>query len=576
MQERVSGRARNALLILGILIVVASTLYAPLRARAAANDFIPVMQAAIQAGMPQALAQTLNWASPKTADLACMPYVVQNCYCGTEMGKNGCQNSANRYLCPCADPRGVTGLCMATGECRAMSFTGLGGQQQGLGGQVGGIVGQLMSGILQKLMGGGSGSGSGTGATGGTGTTSQCPSGYYKTSSITSDPCAIYDPQLGATPGTADTTGTECSLSQILAGTCGTLGTSGTNLTTGIDRPQQNVFSAHPLAGAAPLIVTFTSNVTGQGSKSTIDFGDGASEEVDYCYAPTDACLTPGTNTHTYVTPGTYTAKLLGVGSSTVTSVTIAVGGEDTSTTATSSTSGLTVTSVVPDAGNEGGETSAVATGRIGAFISNTTAQGIVQGIIQGAAPDSTRGDIQVFETGATIVGGNRAGNSDVVGFYGADATNSTGLVGGLCQSRPWASNFLSHIIPPTFFDGLCSWRGYDVGASQPVVTVPQRTQPQQTTPSTAAATTTTTIQPEVRIWAVPEAVRLGGRTYIYWDTKGVTDCLVTSPDGSFRHTTVEGAASTVPITTATTFSISCKASDGTPVTNYVTVKIAI
>jgi hypothetical protein len=79
-----------------------------------------------------------------------------------------------------------------------------------------------------------------------------------------------------------------------------------------------------------------------------------------------------------------------------------------------------------------------------------------------------------------------------------------------------------------------------------------------------------------VDIWAVPAAVPLGARTTIFWNTQGVTNCTETSPDGSFNQNSLSGGAATVPITGATTFSISCDAPDGSHVTGYVVVNLAI
>lgn len=195
------------------------------------------------------------------------------------------------------------------------------------------------------------------------------------------------------------------------------------------------------------------------------------------------------------------------------------------------------------------------------------------------------RGDIQVINNGATIFAGNRnqTTNTEVSGFYGSNTFSGQpqGIVANLCQNRPWASNFISYVIPPTFFDSLCSLRGYTVGAPQqtvPVVTVVQST-PKPATTSTkpsATATSSQTIEPKVRIRAVPATVPIGSRTSILWASQGVSSCTLTSSDGSFSQKTLSGAASTVPLTGATTFSISCLTPSGTPVTEEVTVRMAI
>ena len=212
----------------------------------------------------------------------------------------------------------------------------------------------------------------------------------------------------------------------------------------------------------------------------------------------------------------------------------------------------------------------------------------ILSGALQQAAilPSGTRGDIEVTGAGATIFASARdsQANTEVVGFYGAD-TLGTGqpqsLAARMCQNRPWAGSFISYVIPPTFFDGLCTWRGYTVGP-QGVVVAPPPTPVvfvQQIPPAPLPTTTPSVVpsaKPEVDIWAVPEKVPLGARTSIFWNTRGAASCTVMSPDGSFSENTLSGGAATVPITGATMFTISCLGPDGSPATDYVTVNLAI
>ena len=73
----------------------------------------------------------------------------------------------------------------------------------------------------------------------------------------------------------------------------------------------------------------------------------------------------------------------------------------------------------------------------------------------------------------------------------------------------------------------------------------------------------------------MPATVPLGARTTIFWNTENVTNCTETSPDGSFSQTSLSGGAATVPLTEATTFTISCLDSQQNPATDYVTVSIA-
>ena len=193
-----------------------------------------------------------------------------------------------------------------------------------------------------------------------------------------------------------------------------------------------------------------------------------------------------------------------------------------------------------------------------------------------------TRGDIVVTEGGATIIAQARdaGANTEVAGFYGSDAYGGQpqGIIAGMCKNRPWANSVVSFVIPPVFFDGLCAWRGYQVGAPAP----PSPPVVEQTTPKTPPApaltpqATTPTVPPQVDIWAVPEKVPLGTRTSIFWNTKGVESCSITSPEGSFNENTLSGGAATVPLSGVTTFTISCLTAGGTPVTDFVTVNLSI
>jgi hypothetical protein len=200
-----------------------------------------------------------------------------------------------------------------------------------------------------------------------------------------------------------------------------------------------------------------------------------------------------------------------------------------------------------------------------------------------------TQGNIVITNSGATVIGNARdtQANSEVAGFYGSDAgaAQPQGVAANLCKNRPWANAIVSFIIPPTFFDSLCAWRGYAVGAPKvetktqsPVILQqnpkPSTSQPAATTSAPAAPVVTG--EPFVDVWAVPMQVPLGARTSVFWNTKNVVSCTVSSPDGSFKETTLSGGASTVPLTGATTFTISCLTADDKPVTDYVTVNLAI
>lgn len=237
------------------------------------------------------------------------------------------------------------------------------------------------------------------------------------------------------------------------------------------------------------------------------------------------------------------------------------------------------------------GETAAEGADTEGADETKGPAIGQFQGTGVAGLEPGVRGDIRVIPGGITVLVGNRdvEQNKAVAGFYGSQVTQAqqTGIVATWCQTRPWATNFLRYIVPATFFDSLCSVRGYKVGAT-PAATS-GKTQVSVTQTKAAATKSFTAELPKaavekevaevtdakVEIWAVPDKVSLGSRTTVFWNAKGgISTCEVTSPDGSFKHETLSGGAATVPLTQATTYSISCIKKDGKPITGYVTVQL--
>lgn len=193
-------------------------------------------------------------------------------------------------------------------------------------------------------------------------------------------------------------------------------------------------------------------------------------------------------------------------------------------------------------------------------------------------------GDIQYSSENVTVLVNNvdtKAG-TQVAGFYGTDAGGQpTSVITNMCQGRPWATNFLSFIIPSSFFDSLCELRGYKVGtpaAPAPAVkTVSKPVVTKTTTPKPAPVATSTEpyVEPQADIWAVPANVPLGARTTVFWNAKGVSSCQETSPDGSFSQNSLSGGAATVPLSGATTYTISCLTPKGDHITNYVTVNLS-
>jgi hypothetical protein len=201
---------------------------------------------------------------------------------------------------------------------------------------------------------------------------------------------------------------------------------------------------------------------------------------------------------------------------------------------------------------------------------------------VKAAAPGLS-GDVRIGSAGATIIANLRQGMSEVAGFFGGStggASQALSAAGRLCASRPWAGSFVSNVIPTSFFDGLCEWRGYQAGMAMPTNTSKTSTIT-PTSGSTASQTSGNSFQPsasnvppEVDIWAEPASVRLGTRTYIFWNARGVASCKGSGP--SFSQNTLSGGASTVPITGPTTFTIECLTTASTTVQDSVTVQIAI
>lgn len=222
----------------------------------------------------------------------------------------------------------------------------------------------------------------------------------------------------------------------------------------------------------------------------------------------------------------------------------------------------------------------------------NTGSQSSSQGQPQTNTPPSNAfslipglsGDVRIGSAGATIIANLREGLSEVAGFFGGStlgASESLSVAGRLCASRPWAESFVTNLIPTSFFDGLCEWRGYQVGAvaaqggpSNTSTSLSASSQSSVSLPPSAIQLPASDAPPEVNIWAEPASVRLGTRTYIFWNAKGVVSCKAVGP--SFTQNSLSGGASTVPISGPTTFNIQCLTAASTTVSDSVTVQIAI
>ncbi len=207
-------------------------------------------------------------------------------------------------------------------------------------------------------------------------------------------------------------------------------------------------------------------------------------------------------------------------------------------------------------------------------------------------------GAIQTDGSGATFIATNVQDTTETSSFFGGDGVGGFvgTLVGSWCHSRPWAIGFIASIIPPSFFDGLCSSNGFTVGNAAPTAavntattgtnvtytnhTAPVLTQspvqklPAKSTVKQVLQSSLPFVTPRVDIWAVPSSVPLGARAEIFWNSENVLSCTVASPDGSFHQTSLSGASATVPLTGPTTFTMSCLDTQQNPVTDYVTVNI--
>lgn len=238
--------------------------------------------------------------------------------------------------------------------------------------------------------------------------------------------------------------------------------------------------------------------------------------------------------------------------------------------------------------GNGGDDLLQALTGQTSGTQTSTTSAPATQVSANNAAqlaPGQKAGDIVVNQGGVSAVAGNRdqASNTEVSGFVGANTTGlqeSKGATARLCESRPWASGFLSTIISPNFFDGVCAWRGYNVGAANIPVVTPVYLRPSSPAPARPVqqqSQTTPTVQPaSVEIWATPPAVPLGTRTSIFWKAEGgAVSCEVQGP--SFKQSGLSGGAATVPISGSSTFTVVClNAAGGEAARDSVTITLSI
>ncbi len=339
--------------------------------------------------------------------------------------------------------------------------------------------------------------------------------------------------------------------------------------------------SATPSSGTVPLAVAFTVTDTSPADTSpacrrspvVLSAGDGSAAVTAYPTASTCAARSPVSFNYTYRNPGTFYATLVNSSMQktlyTLTVVVSAAAGTSGTGTGTIDVSGslLNIVANLPT-----GQTTSAAKGPpAGPPVGNV-------------ATSVNSADIQLTSTGVTIISGgvrDPSRNMGVSAFFGADTqagAPSQNLAERICLVRPWQNPLITARIQPSIFDGLCTAKGFRAGVSVAAASAVAKPAP----PKTPAATSTPATQPAVpavppavAVWAVPASVPIGTRTSIFWNSRGVASCLLTSPDGSFSQNTLSGSASTVPLTGPTVYTISCLTPDGSHVTNFVKVDIS-
>lgn len=331
--------------------------------------------------------------------------------------------------------------------------------------------------------------------------------------------------------------------------------------------------SVAPASGPAPLNVSFTvTDISTSCPRSAVvlSAGDGSNSVTALPATITCIGVTPAVLNYTYRNAGTFTVSIGNANTKQVfqtATVTVSPG-----STVTATVPPLSVAYTTPTSGTVNVSSSLL-------NLTNNVAK-------PHTVPSGTWGDIQADASGVTITAGGHDtdGRTGIGGFYGYDTVPGVqpqDLARQMCAARPWRSSSATATIPPSFYDSICTARGYNAAA------VPNSSAPSsaavKASPKTSAATSTGPAGPvaiivpaKVYITAVPSSVKIGSRTSIFWNAVGVKSCLVTSPDGSFKENKLSGAASTVALTGETVFSIVCIKPDDSQVSNYARVKIAI
>lgn len=329
---------------------------------------------------------------------------------------------------------------------------------------------------------------------------------------------------------------------------------------------------ASPSSGPAPLSVTFTITDTSPAgtppcSRSAFVFFPGDGTAAVTALPATNTCVvrSPVALTHTYGTAGTFQASLMNQAANiTIQTATIVV----TSGSAQSGTPVNVSSSLLNMVSNLNVPNSAVARPANAAPPPTVYTQ------------SSNTSDVQLTPNGITFISGgvrDTSRNTGISAFFGADTqagVTAQNLTERMCLVRPWQNPLTASRIQPSIFDGLCSGKGFRTGVVADVSSAPVAPVTEPAANQLQATPFPPDVQPAVAIWATPASVSLGSRTSIFWNSRGVASCIVTSPDGSFNDNRLSGSASTVPLTGATVFSISCLTQSGSPVTNFVRVNI--
>jgi len=133
------------------------------------------------------------------------------------------------------------------------------------------------------------------------------------------------------------------------------------------------------------------------------------------------------------------------------------------------------------------------------------------------------RGEVRTTDDGATIEISTELEDTGVSGFYGVIGSSvpdsdSLSLIGRLCVTRPWASGFVSGVIPASFFDGLCERGGYHVGPWPEIGQDPvNATQVVQQAAQRAKDSEEPIQRKELGISCLPEVVRQGSAAALIW-----------------------------------------------------------